>query len=945
MKILRIGGRNLASLADEFCVDFEAAPLAASGLFAISGPTGAGKSTLLDALCLALYGATPRLKTSRTGALVPDVGSDTVSAQDPRSLLRRGAAEGHAEVDFVGNDGQRYRARWSVRRARARASGALQNAAMSLQRLPDGAPIGATRTEVAQEIGARIGLSFEQFTRAVLLAQNEFSAFLKTDENERGELLETLTGSVIYSAISKRAFERYKREQDQLRLMSAQLAGQAPLDESARAALDADSATADASLAALEQRQAGLDQLERWRQLDAGLREGVVAAEQALHQAAQAVADAAPRRQHLALLDAVEEARPLLAERARLGQEQATLQAAIGAGEQDALRLAALETQAGVAVAAAGTALAQAQQAAQAAAPLLDQAKGLDAALAALAPAYTQAVAARDAAAADANAASQAVQADAAAAALAQQRHAEGAAWLADQRALAPLAQQWPRWDRLLEQGALLQGRMRELEQRRQGAEQQAANAAEQAAASAGAAASAAQALHAAQQAREQAATTLARFDGAALRSERQSLGERREQLLEARTLRRELAQQEERAAAAGAQLAQAEAQAAAAGEVLAQARAEAPALDAAAREAGAALRGAELAASANVESLRSQLQDDAPCPVCGALDHPYRDATPALHALLDQLRQQVEQTKAAASANLARQAAESARFDGAQQRSAALNLETAALAASLEQLRQRWHLLPVAAELQDHATPLDWFDAAIHQLSERLREVDAAELAARQAQAARDGAQADVDQAAAAHARAVEAAAAARLAASAAQADLGGWQDKAGQAGEALLAILDELAEALDDGAQDWRSAWQNDPQRFRATPPASRPARRRTSWRPRPRPILPASTPAWRRGGTSAPPCSTAPAWPPSKRHWPPPSTRPAVRWRCASGRRKMPGSRWRAPATACRRQGFAPTACPLNWPKPITPSPPGWPVLQAAIPNWQRRSMQAL
>jgi exonuclease SbcC len=187
MKILRIGGRNLASLADEFCVDFEAAPLAASGLFAISGPTGAGKSTLLDALCLALYGATPRLKTSRTGALVPDVGSDTVSAQDPRSLLRRGAAEGHAEVDFIGNDGQRYRARWSVRRARARASGALQNAAMSLQRLPDGAPIGATRTEVAQEIGARIGLSFEQFTRAVLLAQNEFSAFIKTDENERGE--------------------------------------------------------------------------------------------------------------------------------------------------------------------------------------------------------------------------------------------------------------------------------------------------------------------------------------------------------------------------------------------------------------------------------------------------------------------------------------------------------------------------------------------------------------------------------------------------------------------------------------------------------------------------------------------------------------------------------------------------------------------------------------
>ena len=61
MRILRIGGKNLASLAGEFSVDFEQEPLASTGLFAISGPTGAGKSTLLDALCLALYDDTPRL--------------------------------------------------------------------------------------------------------------------------------------------------------------------------------------------------------------------------------------------------------------------------------------------------------------------------------------------------------------------------------------------------------------------------------------------------------------------------------------------------------------------------------------------------------------------------------------------------------------------------------------------------------------------------------------------------------------------------------------------------------------------------------------------------------------------------------------------------------------------------------------------------------------------
>ena len=65
MKILKISGRNLASLGEEFCVDFEQEPLASAGLYAISGPTGAGKSTLLDALCLALYGTTPRLVARR----------------------------------------------------------------------------------------------------------------------------------------------------------------------------------------------------------------------------------------------------------------------------------------------------------------------------------------------------------------------------------------------------------------------------------------------------------------------------------------------------------------------------------------------------------------------------------------------------------------------------------------------------------------------------------------------------------------------------------------------------------------------------------------------------------------------------------------------------------------------------------------------------------------
>ncbi|RNF32673.1 exonuclease SbcC, partial [Massilia aurea] len=321
MKILRISGKNLASLAGEFAVDFESGPLATTGLFAISGPTGAGKSTLLDALCLALYDATPRM-LKRAGSQLPDVGGDTVSALDPRTLLRRGAAEAWAEVDFVGSDDGRYRARWSVRRSYGKPGGALQPAKMSLHRLPELAPIGGTKTEVAAEIVQRIGLSFEQFTRAVLLAQNEFSAFLKTDENERGELLETLTGTTIYSEISRRAFERYKLEQQRTQVLQAKLADVAPLTPSERAQLDLERSAADAAREALDSRHALLEQQLRWHQELDKLGRGQAQAEEALAAANGERAAAAERRQRLATLEAVQPARPLAVEVQRLEAER-----------------------------------------------------------------------------------------------------------------------------------------------------------------------------------------------------------------------------------------------------------------------------------------------------------------------------------------------------------------------------------------------------------------------------------------------------------------------------------------------------------------------------------------------------------------------------------------------------------------------------------------------
>ena len=66
MKILSVRLQNLNSLRGEWLIDFRQPPFNQTNIFAITGPTGAGKTTILDAICLALYHQTPRLKTSPT---------------------------------------------------------------------------------------------------------------------------------------------------------------------------------------------------------------------------------------------------------------------------------------------------------------------------------------------------------------------------------------------------------------------------------------------------------------------------------------------------------------------------------------------------------------------------------------------------------------------------------------------------------------------------------------------------------------------------------------------------------------------------------------------------------------------------------------------------------------------------------------------------------------
>ncbi|MGO2181449.1 MAG: SbcC/MukB-like Walker B domain-containing protein [Pseudoalteromonas nigrifaciens] len=233
MKITAVRIHNLASIVDAE-IDFLAAPLKDAGLFAITGDTGAGKSTILDAICLALYAKTARLGGDRGNKV--EFQGDSIRLNDARNLLRRGTSNGYAEVDFVGQDKESYRACWSVNRSRGKSDGNLQAAQHTLHLLPDDTLISSDKSKTVKQIEAKIGLTFDQFSRAVLLAQHEFAAFLKATGDERAQLLECLTGTDKFSRIGVRIFERNKELKEKFELLQASLASYTLLSEDELAA-------------------------------------------------------------------------------------------------------------------------------------------------------------------------------------------------------------------------------------------------------------------------------------------------------------------------------------------------------------------------------------------------------------------------------------------------------------------------------------------------------------------------------------------------------------------------------------------------------------------------------------------------------------------------------------------------------------------------------------
>lgn len=122
-------------------------------------------------------------------------------------------------------NGHRYRTRWSVARARDKENGRLQNPRLALYNLDKEEEEQGTRSDLQARIIDLIGLTFEQFTRSVLLAQNDFSTFLKAEQGEKASLLEKLTGTELYSAISRQIFERNARAKEVFDLIQTRIQG------------------------------------------------------------------------------------------------------------------------------------------------------------------------------------------------------------------------------------------------------------------------------------------------------------------------------------------------------------------------------------------------------------------------------------------------------------------------------------------------------------------------------------------------------------------------------------------------------------------------------------------------------------------------------------------------------------------------------------------------
>lgn len=644
MRLHRIELENLSSLYGEHVVDLDE-DLGGASLFVIVGPTGAGKSTVLDAVSLALFGETPRLDNSRARDKSEDV--------DSRHIMSRGTGSCRAVIDFSRADGDggrtRYRASWSCHRANRQPDGAFQTVKRSLERARDDGThellVDDHRKKVYEPHFdlALDGLTVQDFQRSILLAQGEFTALLKASPDEKASILERLTSTEEYAEIGRRAsamrreatkdFEAAKNRLEALDVMSPE--DLAELEERHRDA----KGRLDAARTELDRREAEV----RWLTREGHLATEQAQAEEAITTAAAALSDAAD---DLARLAEDARCRPAAAQAEAVTTGEAELATLEGRARQLSEQLAGLDAQlapARQAQAKATTDLAAATTARREAGPRLTEARRM-------AEAARHARANAEQARADAEEA--ATVHGATVEALEQARERLSAA--EDRRGAAEVA-----WGSL-EGAAALPEHVSGIEarwSRLTGEDERAERLARTATTAGGELEAADVAAEAARQALADAEAALAAASGDlrpvdVIDAETERLVTWLDALRQLRDL---ASRRDEAAAAIAARLAELDARLAEleeAREAAAEARVE---LKGARRERdGLVERLADLDLAVSLIDHRDRLADEAPCPLCGSEDHPYRrdpaieDKDRALRARRAALAGDVEATELA---------------------------------------------------------------------------------------------------------------------------------------------------------------------------------------------------------------------------------------------------------------------------------------------------------
>lgn len=173
MRPIALSLSGLHSFREKQTVDFE--KLCEIGVFGIFGPTGSGKSSILDAITLALYGKVER------------------AANNTQGIMNH--AENTLSVSFTfeigqGSSKRRYRVERSYKRVD---DVSIRTSVCRLIEIGETDIVLADRErDVTASVQRILGLTIDDFTRAVVLPQGKFAEFLSLRGSERRKMLERL---------------------------------------------------------------------------------------------------------------------------------------------------------------------------------------------------------------------------------------------------------------------------------------------------------------------------------------------------------------------------------------------------------------------------------------------------------------------------------------------------------------------------------------------------------------------------------------------------------------------------------------------------------------------------------------------------------------------------------------------------------------------------------